>query len=213
MSSEDDNPLIRWARRKQAVRTGGDAGLGSEAPAAGPTEGATRALPAERPPEASEVSETAAEEITGPPPSLDDLTAESNLAVFFRKDVPEHLRTAALRKMWSLDPAIRDHIGLAENSWDFTQPDSIPGFGSIAEAAVPDFFSTSASDAPPVTDAPAASVRAPEIAARETRIEQAPPRVTAAPHSPPDPEAEQDEASDTAGPVIASRHGGALPRE
>jgi hypothetical protein len=212
MSSEDDNPLIGWARRKQAVRTGGDAGPGSEAPAAGLTEPAARALPAERPPEASEVSETAAEEMSGPLPSLDDLTAESSLAAFFRKDVPEHLRTAALRKMWSLDPAIRDHIGLSENSWDFTQPDSIPGFGSIAEAAVPDFFSTSASDAPLVADAPAASVRAPEIAARETPIEQAPRAASASP-SPPDPEAEQDEAPNTAGPVIASRHGGALPRE
>ena len=29
------------------------------------------------------------------------------------------------------DPAIRDFIGLAENQWDFTQPDGVPGFGSL----------------------------------------------------------------------------------
>jgi hypothetical protein len=29
------------------------------------------------------------------------------------------------------DPAIRDFIGLAENQWDFTKPDEVPGFGSL----------------------------------------------------------------------------------
>lgn len=31
------------------------------------------------------------------------------------------------------DPVIRDFIGLSENSWDFTDPDSIPGFGSLPQ--------------------------------------------------------------------------------
>jgi hypothetical protein len=29
------------------------------------------------------------------------------------------------------DPAIRDFIGLAENQWDFTKPDAVPGFGPL----------------------------------------------------------------------------------
>lgn len=29
------------------------------------------------------------------------------------------------------DPAIRTFLGTAENAWDFTQPDTIPGFGRL----------------------------------------------------------------------------------
>jgi hypothetical protein len=29
------------------------------------------------------------------------------------------------------DPAIRNAVGLAENSWDFTAPNGVPGFGPI----------------------------------------------------------------------------------
>jgi hypothetical protein len=39
-----------------------------------------------------------------------------------------------LRQAWSSDPAIRDFIEMAENQWDFTAPDSIPGFGSLTGA-------------------------------------------------------------------------------
>jgi hypothetical protein len=35
-----------------------------------------------------------------------------------------------LRALWS-DPAIRDFVGIAENGWDFTKPDTIPGFSSV----------------------------------------------------------------------------------
>jgi len=33
--------------------------------------------------------------------------------------------------MWVTDPTIRDFVGLAENQWDFTKPDSVPGFGTL----------------------------------------------------------------------------------
>jgi hypothetical protein len=56
--------------------------------------------------------------------------------------VPTALRNAAMRKMWSLDPAIRDHVGLSENAWDFNQPGAMPGFGPLAAGrAVVDFLS------------------------------------------------------------------------
>jgi hypothetical protein len=41
------------------------------------------------------------------------------------------LARAALRRVWTADPAIRDHIGLSENSWDFNAPGSVPGFGPL----------------------------------------------------------------------------------
>src|SRR3546814_7221733 len=81
----------------------------------------------------------------GPLPSLENLTAESDLTAFLREGVPESLKKAALRKMWLLDPAIRDHVGLAECTWDFNRPGSIPGFGPIgATAFEPGFFSRAA---------------------------------------------------------------------
>ena len=45
--------------------------------------------------------------------------------------MPVELTRAALRRAWVSDPAIRDFIGLAENQWDFTKPDGVPGFGSL----------------------------------------------------------------------------------
>jgi len=45
--------------------------------------------------------------------------------------VPADLTRAALRRAWSTDPAIRDFIGLSENSWDFNAQDGVPGFGSL----------------------------------------------------------------------------------
>ena len=67
-----------------------------------------------------------------PLPRLEDLTAESELTAFLRKGVPEALKKAALRRMWSLDPAIRDFVGPAEYAWDYNNPGSIPGFGTVA---------------------------------------------------------------------------------
>jgi hypothetical protein len=34
------------------------------------------------------------------------------------------------RVLWA-DPAIKDFVGLSENGWDFSKPDTIPGFGSM----------------------------------------------------------------------------------
>ena len=34
------------------------------------------------------------------------------------------------RLLWA-DPAIKNFVGPSENDWDFTKPDSIPGFGAL----------------------------------------------------------------------------------
>jgi hypothetical protein len=47
--------------------------------------------------------------------------------------VPAALTRAALRRAWASDPAIRDFIGIAENQWDFNDPNSMPGFGPMLE--------------------------------------------------------------------------------
>jgi hypothetical protein len=94
-------------------------------------------------------------------PRLEDLTVESNVAAFLRKGVPDALRNAALRKMWSLDPAIRDHVGLAECAWDFNQPESIPGFGSLTKAFTPAFLSQGPVAGSAAPDAAPSSLRRP----------------------------------------------------
>jgi Protein of unknown function (DUF3306) len=68
-----------------------------------------------------------------PLPSLDDITPGADVTAFFGKHVPEALRTAALRKLWITDPDIKDFIEMADYQWDFTNPDSIPGWSSKLE--------------------------------------------------------------------------------
>lgn len=64
-------------------------------------------------------------------PSLDSITAATDITAFLRKGVPQELTHAALRRAWSADPAIRDFVGLAENAWDFNDPTAMPGFGPL----------------------------------------------------------------------------------
>jgi hypothetical protein len=44
------------------------------------------------------------------------------------------LTRAALRRAWTSDPAIRDFIGIADNQWDFNDPNGISGFGRLDAA-------------------------------------------------------------------------------
>ena len=60
-------------------------------------------------------------------PKIDELTADSDIAAFMQKGVPEALRQLALRRIWSLDPAIRDFVEVAENQWDFNAQGGIYG--------------------------------------------------------------------------------------
>jgi hypothetical protein len=64
-------------------------------------------------------------------PSLESITADTDIGAFLKSGVPAELTRAALRRVWSSDPAIRDFIGIAENQWDFNDPDGIPGFGPL----------------------------------------------------------------------------------
>src|SRR3546814_4122009 len=133
----------------------------------------------------------------------------------FRSGVPESLKKAALRKMWSLDPAIRDHVGLAECAWDFNRPGSIPGFGPIgATPFAPGFFSRPAiaEAADPEVPVPPAQVH--EIAA--TPVKTAEPDDAA--DIPPQESAAPDDRARAASRIetvqrTAGRHGGALARE
>ncbi len=64
-------------------------------------------------------------------PSIDSITADTDIVAFLKTGVPTELTRAALRRAWTSDPAIRDFIGIAENQWDFNDPNGMAGFGRL----------------------------------------------------------------------------------
>ena len=112
--SGGDGFLTRWSRRK----------LGADPDQLSP------ATPAEVSPEATE--EGLPEEELALLPRIEDLTPESDISGFLRKGVPDLLKKAALRRMWALDPAIRDYVGDARDyAWDWNIPGNVPCSGPL----------------------------------------------------------------------------------
>jgi hypothetical protein len=69
------------------------------------------------------------EELAALPP-IDSITSQTDLRQFLRKGVPSALKNAAMRKMWLLDPAIRNHVDYAvDYAWDWNVPGGVPGHG------------------------------------------------------------------------------------
>src|SRR5690606_3393144 len=148
---------------------------------------------------------------------------------------PLALKSAALRKMWSLDPGIRDYVGPSEYAWDFNQPGSMAGFGPMdAKETVVGFLSKTVraidpeAEPAPATQPPAAPAgpsadTPPDMAASAEELPAA-----AEPDPPAGAASSADAASDAIGPtdqrhdaasesqipepVVRPRHGGALPR-
>lgn len=118
MSGEDEGFLNRWSRRKQqAAKEEIDASV------APPEERVTTEAAPEAPPAEEEF------DVSKLPP-IESITAATDIRAFLAKGVPAALTQAALRRMWTADPAIRDHIGLSEYSWDFNSPGQF-GFGEL----------------------------------------------------------------------------------
>jgi hypothetical protein len=237
--SGGDNPFSRWSRRKLAARQNAlvekaaqdagpepQAGIGAE-----PVEGEAAAAG----PVLIEPADALVAGTPEPLPRLEDLDAGSDLSAFLRNGVPDALKNSALRRMWSLDPAIRDHVGLAEYAWDFNTPGSMPGFGPLEPGStLVDFLSTTArsvlsggeEEAEPARPAAEAKSAGPDAeipsgshagaASEEPAQEEANP---GGPESSPDvaahpemvPEDKPAPAESSPEP-IRPRHGGALPR-
>lgn len=123
----DEGFLGRWSRLKRQVEPPeqdaadtppADAGAAAKQPA-------EPALPAPGLPELN-LAEL---------PSLDAITASTDMTVFMNPSVPEHIRGAALRKLWSVDPAIRDFVSPAlDYAYDWNTPGGAPGYGPLGKA-------------------------------------------------------------------------------
>jgi Protein of unknown function (DUF3306) len=65
-------------------------------------------------------------------PKLEDITGATDVSAFLRKGVPEHLRNAALRKSWALDPAVRNYVNPAlDYAYDWNTPGGVPGTSEL----------------------------------------------------------------------------------
>lgn len=175
--------LSRWSQRKREVadadRTaaaetdaGRDAQAGSEA--------AGVSLAPVALDDAQEVAVDApitAEELAALP-DPEDLTAASDMTAFLRKGVPASLRNRAMRRLWSLDPAIRDYVGDARDyAWDWNVPGGVPVSGPLSATTdvkqmVKDIFGREKA-----APAPAAE---PTVAADRTDPAESPPPMTMA---------------------------------
>ena len=116
----DKQFLARWSRRKREAKA-----VVNVPP---PTEPAGMPNPAS--PAAAENPPDAEVDLSRLPP-IDSIDAATDITAFLRKGISEELSRAALRRAWTADPAIRDFVGLAENAWDFNDPNAMPGFGPL----------------------------------------------------------------------------------
>lgn len=122
--NDPDNFLSRWSRRKQGAGEDKEKNETGEAVAA-PAPETQQGKPAA--PSAAPIPEFDVESL----PSIESISAGTDISAFMRSGVPEGLKHAALRRAWASDPVIRDFVGLNENFWDAAGPDGIPGFGDL----------------------------------------------------------------------------------
>ena len=124
--SEPENFLSRWTRLKR------EAAEATGKPEQGQPDAPSDASPPAEPADAADALPAAepAFDISTLPP-IDSITATTDIRAFLAPGVPPELTRAALRRAWVADPAIRDFVGIAENQFDFNDPDAIPGFGSL----------------------------------------------------------------------------------
>ena len=118
--SEDDF-LKRWSRRKREVAKAEQSDTKAVTPRAPESEAGSNET----------VAAPKGEFDVSTLPPIESITGLSDVTAFLRAGVPADLTRAALRRVWTADPAIRDFVGLAENAWDFTDPNAMPGFGPL----------------------------------------------------------------------------------
>lgn len=119
----DEQFLARWSRRKQEAKAGH-----AEPAAEGAAEGQAPTDPAAAEPALPET------DFSNLPP-IESIDAATDVTAFLRKGIPQELSREALRRAWTADPAIRDFVGLAENAWDFNDPNAMAGFGPLDYSA------------------------------------------------------------------------------
>jgi Protein of unknown function (DUF3306) len=215
----DEQFLARWSRRKQETKAG------QAEPAREEAAGAHGLAPSDRAGAEPVPSEA---DLSNLPP-IESIDAATDVTAFLRKGIPQELSRAALRRAWSADPAIRDFVGLAENAWDFNDPNAMAGFGPLDYSAeqvnalvrriVGDVVETARSLPNQLATAAEDSARSPHSEAGSAQssnlveaTEPEPPDESAGAELPSGSAASQPEAADDETPLPRRTHGGALPQ-
>ncbi|WP_426609705.1 DUF3306 domain-containing protein [Bradyrhizobium sp. McL0616] len=209
----ESNVFVRWARLKQASRS-----LNAEL---APTDGEQAAEPSVANGETDRPFDLASL------PSIETIAAHTDIAAFLQTGVPAELTRAALRRAWATDPAIRDFIGIAENQWDFNDPNAIPGFGPLDPTdKIADLVAQISNGLEQVQDVladvppPIDPVRQGPVDSEQPALEPTTLAVRSLPDDAATPTTEDRDAGEQpdglAAPVLPSprtrRHGSALPR-
>ena len=122
--SNREEILSRWSRRKRETAESANEPKQSD--------GEARVKSGDAP-----MAQNTAADRTGPAfdpaklPSIESITAETDIRNFLAPSVPPVLTRAALRRVWTTDLKIRDFVGLADYDWDFNAPGSMAGFGAL----------------------------------------------------------------------------------
>jgi hypothetical protein len=214
--SEPENFLARWSRRKAEAEQPADrAHDANEKLEQQPDQVAAEAEKGEGKKEEVDLSKL---------PPIESIGPETDIRAFLQKGIPPELTRAALRRVWTSDPAIRNFIGIAENQYDFATGSDIPGFGPLTPAddvarmvreimregvprplAPPEPERSSEGEA----EAPQQSTEAVQVAENSP----APQQLAALEDAPrEDAAAQQSEPSEEEDAPAAHSHGGALPR-
>lgn len=131
MSAGEGGFLSRWSRLKREEAGQRRDEAAARVPAEPPVvvESAGQAdIPAPQTPSLEDLIESL--------PKVEDLVAGQDLSAFMQAWVPAELRHAALRRMWLVDPAIRDYVSPAlDYAYDYNNPASIAGFGPMQTTA------------------------------------------------------------------------------
>ncbi len=204
---QDDSFLGRWSKRKRAATE-------AQAPQPEPETEAVAVAPEE---------ESLSPEELAALPSLEELTPQTDIRPFMRKGVPQAMRNAALRKMWMLTPAIRDHNNPAvDYAWDWNTPGGVPGDGvAPTPARAAEMLRELMAPRRDAADAKAPETEEKGIATpQEARAVSAPQNPASTPEavpspgadaSPPRPGKAEANQSGNDAPPPRKRHGGALP--
>jgi len=222
MSNPEDF-LSRWSRRKRETAEGAN-----ESKQSG---GEPRAKSGDAP-----MSQNAAANgpAFNPPalPSIESITAETDIRNFLAPSVPPALTRAALRRVWTADLKIRDFVGLADYDWDFNAPGSMAGFGPLEPTdpllrQVADLIGRGAADG---NDRCSTIAEAKPISSGSVPDRSGPPKpindVNTSPQNFDNPQSrgaaqhrkatnatiDQREKPDELPPIAARRHGKALPK-
>ena len=182
--SDAENFVARWSRLKRETakeKTETDAARSGQHLGDAEAVAGEKVVGVEAPPAPESLAKPSFDPASLPP--IDSITAASDIRAFLQSGVPAELTKAALRRVWTTDPAIRDFIGIAENQWDFTDPTTMPGFGpleatdDVAELVAQAMGKLNEPLAPSVEDAPdlVPQPGPPDVVASQSNVAQTAP--------------------------------------